>query len=83
MTEESDGKELVEHLYNAGMNALRAFRHMMPEFPSGSPALRELRAAQMELLLAAKSAIEHQIKFLEQMEKPKKKEMKKIEVKKK
>ncbi|MBX8631173.1 MAG: hypothetical protein KIY12_04725 [Thermoplasmata archaeon] len=61
-------KEVIEHLYNAGFSSLSAVRAIMPSLPPGSRALKELKKAQKEMLLAARAFIDGQIDFLDKMD---------------
>ncbi|MEM3852464.1 MAG: hypothetical protein QXP70_05630 [Methanomassiliicoccales archaeon] len=73
---------MAEHLYEAGMSLMRAFRSMMPSLPMNSTAAKELRRAQLEFLNATKSMIDRHIQFLESMEKKKQSGVQRIRVRK-
>lgn len=84
--QEAKTKDVVEHAYNAGVSVFSAMRAMMPKVPANSRMMKEFRNAQKELLLAARSFIDTQILFLENLEKvsrggQKKEEIKRVNVK--
>lgn len=81
--EENDAKEIFEHLYTAGISAIKAMKELLPEFSLNSKAAREMRAAQKEFLFAVRAAVDRQLKFIEGMESRAGRNAKKVEVKRK